>query len=476
MTFFAVLTVAVFSIIFFIFITNKYWLLVCLYPVLDMWVPFLRVHDFPVRVIVFCLLAGFLFLHFIGGWKMLLLPVRPVRQIVLLCVLQVCITIFTNVITTIVFEETPVFVGFTIRLIIGICIALLIFYTIQSEFRLKIFTYSLIGFCTVSSIIAIFQFFQLSWAYELQLFLQSTTDKFSTKEFQTNLYRPGGLSLFSILFSYHVAAFTPLALSLSLFALRRFEKVIIGIVSLVGFLSAIACLTRSAVIGILIGGGYVLSRRIGTKKVVLLFGATTVLLYFYLEGVEVQLDLGMKAIERFLNPVAAPHNRVALLVGYAILSLLCPLGTFGRTNELIIEYQSFFSFLPNWDHMLLVAPHNQFLNLSVTYGLLSMLLIIFFYKNIFTNLHKVKRNSANLFLVRLAIGLEGSFLAYIVNSFFHNGGPFFGELVSWHYLGIYFACMFLFSKQQKHEIVCSINKRSLQGRVITKKVSFAKRK
>jgi hypothetical protein len=48
----------------------------------------------------------------------------------------------------------------------------------------------------------------------------------------------------------------------------------------------------------------------------------------------------------------------------------------------------------------------------------------------------------------LAIGLLGSFVAYVINACFHNNNPFFGDTFNWMLIGLVLAVMNLVAKRE----------------------------
>lgn len=79
-------------------------------------------------------------------------------------------------------------------------------------------------------------------------------------------------------------------------------------------------------------------------------------------------------------------------------------------------------------------PHNIILNLAAILGLPALVLAVVFYFVLFRSLGSITDRNRRLGL--LAIGLTGSFAAYIVNAMFHNNSPFFGDTFNWLLIGI----------------------------------------
>ncbi len=85
------------------------------------------------------------------------------------------------------------------------------------------------------------------------------------------------------------------------------------------------------------------------------------------------------------------------------------------------------------------TPHNQFLVILVYYGFLGLGLLTAFYfltiRSLFYSYLSAmqSKNSDEMFLVS---SLGGSLLAYLINSLFHNGGPFVGDWIHFILIGL----------------------------------------
>ena len=83
-----------------------------------------------------------------------------------------------------------------------------------------------------------------------------------------------------------------------------------------------------------------------------------------------------------------------------------------------------------------VSAHNQFINIMLYYGVAAFLLLILFYYYILRGLRHVARTTKDPIIRAVSLGLIGSFVAYMINSLFHNNGPFFSEPQAWFFIGI----------------------------------------
>jgi hypothetical protein len=437
------------SVLVYLITTNKYWILFLFYPIFDMWIPFYRIQEVPLRVVFFAMTIALFFVKKSIGEK-ITLPHKPIRLVTLTVVLFLFLLFLMNSALTIFFDKGVNFAGLTVRTSMGILIALMIFHLFDSEKKIRIFINTLIILCLASSVVAIFQFVGSQWAYDIRSLILSNSEKFSSEEYQGILKRPSGLTSFSIQFSYHIALVTPLCYSLFIYTKRRLFKCILGISSLVFIFSAFGSLNRSATLGILFGLIYV-AINMKSKKTSLLF--ITGFLLITVTSVIIMINtpdnyLFFHVLDRFSNFNAGFNSRTTLLIGYGILSFLYPFGTGNYTESLFIENKEYFTFLPNWEILLETAPHNQFIHVLVNTGYLGLLLLIIFFLQIVSNLHSVKKYSTSLYLKSVSIGLVGSFVSYIISSLFHNGGPFSGELAVWHFVGLYFVITGLCSRPQ----------------------------
>ena len=111
------------------------------------------------------------------------------------------------------------FSGSYFRTIFGVLTALTIYMIVTTEDKFSTYINIYISIWLVSSVVALYQYTGAQWAYDIQTFLQSGTEQFNTKEYILINYRPAGLALFSVLFSYHVSAIFPITLFFALFTI-----------------------------------------------------------------------------------------------------------------------------------------------------------------------------------------------------------------------------------------------------------------
>jgi len=68
------------------------------------------------------------------------------------------------------------------------------------------------------------------------------------------------------------------------------------------------------------------------------------------------------------------------------------------------------------------------------YGFPGLVLLLIFYVLLFRLLRPIKNYAP--FLKGAQVGLLGGFIAYLVNSLFHNNGPFIGDIINWYFIGV----------------------------------------
>jgi len=95
------------------------------------------------------------------------------------------------------------------------------------------------------------------------------------------------------------------------------------------------------------------------------------------------------------------------------------------------------------EYILTHSPHNQFLNSLVFYGIPGLVLSLMFYGIIFESVKAALRMTGSLardrYERRLLVGLAGGIVAYVINSLFHNGGPFVGDWFHFYLVGLIFS-------------------------------------
>jgi O-antigen ligase len=253
--------------------------------------------------------------------------------------------------------------------------------------------------------------------------------------------RIAGLAYFNIPLAYQLVALAPLVFSLLFFSkTKSVERFFLGISFTVILLALILSLSRSAILGGLAGMLTVLILSDHRFKEVKLttfavLSMSTVLLF--------------EPLKHRIFPLENLFvDRTALYAAALKMISDSPFGIgIGQFNVNAAKYLPELSSYEDAGLILLQTPHNHFLNITVYTGFIGGLLLIGLYYIIFKGLFDLKNKTNENYVRILVIGLTGSYSGYIINSMFHNGGPFLGDIIVWYIIGI---TMFLFNNQLKH--------------------------
>ena len=74
----------------------------------------------------------------------------------------------------------------------------------------------------------------------------------------------------------------------------------------------------------------------------------------------------------------------------------------------------------DWRTLGTLAPHNDFLNVWVSYGTIALIMYVWLHFTIVKNCFLSFKNSKNRFIKGLALGLAAALVTYMANSFYHN--------------------------------------------------------
>jgi len=313
------------------------------------------------------------------------------------------------------------------RVLVGVIIAFSIWFLTTKLWHLSFITYVLIVAITVSAIVGIGQYF----VGEPFVRLWELTGGHLPKLWEVRLGYVAGLATYSIPFGYQLCAFVPLVFGLCVSHAVKHRKVFFMIFLLLSF-SLFLTQSRSAVAGTLLGIIVIMwSVHKGKKlKRALLFSSFGALAYL-LYGVYV--NPRMITFAEFSAQARLPLFIAALWTG-----LTHPFGT-GRAayTEVASGFYGLIEELPSAGMILEHTAHNQFLNVLGYYGIPGLVLTILFYVLLFQLLRMGKTTVVSTrFLSGMKVGLLGSFTAYLINSLFHNAGPFIGDPVNWYIIGL----------------------------------------
>ena len=313
------------------------------------------------------------------------------------------------------------------RILVGVIIAFSIWFLTTELWHLRFVTYVLIAAITVSAVVGIGQYF-IGGPF---IRLWELTGGYLPKLWEVHLGYIAGLAAYSIPFAYQLCTSVPLVFGLCIFRSVWCRGTLFAIFLLL-FLSLFLTQARSAVIGALIGIAMILWIRrrgwkLGSVLLFLIIGALAYLLY------GMYVTPRMITFTEFSAQARPPLFLVALWTGFTH-----PFGT-GRVayTEVASGFYGSVQELPSAEAVFEYTAHNQFLNMLGYYGIPGLVLVIIFYVFLFRLFGIGEAVSLNAgFLNGMRAGLLAGFASYLINSCFHNAGPFIGDPVNWYFIGL----------------------------------------
>lgn len=324
-----------------------------------------------------------------------------------------------------------------LQIALGIAIAAITFLLASSYKRLCWLVYFLIFGGLVSAIVGLGQFFFDEPFIRLWLATGSVVTRGLS---DVRAGRIAGLTGYSVPLSYQLGSITPFAIAILVFNKRKlsFGKRLVLMIIILVLLTALALTgIRSSLLGVFIGSVIVIllgfkQRRWGRSiifvSIIVGLLLYSILGYVYMPGRFIELE-DISAKSRFPMQITS--------IKYSIAH---PLGT-GIYNPSISNIPSFVRGKRITETVLNTTPHNQFLNVLVYYGFPGLFLLLAFYLFIYQSLRKqweyIYKEEVNE-LKWICAGLMGAFTSYIINSMFHNAGPFVGDYFHWYFVGLLF--------------------------------------
>jgi len=326
-----------------------------------------------------------------------------------------------------------------LQIILGISVSCSVYMFVRSSKRVTIFIFVLLAAGTISALVGIGQFYVGGPFIDLWAALVRPPEE------RLSLARVlvPGLAPTSILLGYQLTTLLPLAVAL-LFSrpmfINRILKGLVVLISMTMMFALVLSGSRSAIGSAFFGIAFVvllLRRRASRWGPWLVIGLTFGILLYILVGVFYQ-PARFLLLEEDLSVAVRPSLALTALQ-YAFFH---PFGTgiFRPTEEEYVILQ----FDPRVAaHIGTLTPHNQFLNILVYYGFPGLVMLIAFYWLLFRTLRKswqVAVQNQDAYNYKWMVGgLIGAFLAYLINSMFHNAGPFVGDWFHWFVIGLVFS-------------------------------------
>jgi len=318
------------------------------------------------------------------------------------------------------------------KVFIGVIIAFCVWYSANSVNKLRYLIYVLIAGVAISAFVGIGQY--LVGEPFISIWAKTGGNLGRMWEIQRKVVI-AGLAGYSVPFGYQLCAAIPLTFALLLSVKSRLGKMWwLSLLSLLG-IAVVLSVQRSATIasmaGIILITWFYLSRyRLLYTSLGVSFGT---IVYF---------SAGLYFSKKFVVlSTASTLARIPLWITALLVGLYHPLGTgVAGYMEAARAVYGMVSHLPASQYALELTSHNQFLNILGYYGFPGLFLLLIFYFLLFKILiHAYKRAPKGTFVHNAGLGLLGASVAYVVNSLFHNAGPFIGDLVNWYYIGLILA-------------------------------------
>ncbi|MBE0427545.1 MAG: O-antigen ligase family protein [Nitrospirae bacterium] len=300
----------------------------------------------------------------------------------------------------------PVLIGFTI------------FYFINDLNKLKIMINIFLIGMFVSAFIGILQFFFGGLFWQLNIY---------NKAFKTGTIY--GLAAFTYIYSSQLTSTIPLLFSKYLTAKKRKNIYLLGVVLMISAL--LLTVERSSIYGCLLSL-FVCFILITRKKITFKMVAFFILILFSL-----YIVINFAGGERLVTAEGSALGRIPLWISSLYIAMDNPLGVgHDKYKEAVIVHAWKVSHYERGGIVYTTTPHNQFLKVLTNWGLPGLILLILFYYYLLKKINNIRKSTQNKDFRILSIGLFCSLLSYIINSVFHNLGPFIGDAFHWYFIGM----------------------------------------
>lgn len=321
----------------------------------------------------------------------------------------------------------------------GFFSALFVLLFVNSSRKLNMFFSILAGWITVSAFVGVMQFFKIQFFIDLgDLFLQFVSDENARREaMQARGIGISGLNGLSLLLGYTISFIMPIVFSLGNALGGGVWKFLPRAVFVILIMALAASLVMSSVIGAVLGVGVVTWYWGNRRFAGWMLGFILVLILLFL----VQTLIPNIFVERLFDRDGLA--RIPLWFVGLRVSLDHP---FGIPMTQYLQAASIYAWdvrdLAGAEFVLSAAPHNNFIDVAVTYGLPALVLYLMFYVLIWKELLRIWRQTEDgrhPIYRAYAIGLIGAFVAAFLNAITHNSGLFLGESIAWYGIGILWA-------------------------------------
>ena len=301
--------------------------------------------------------------------------------------------------------------AFTGDILINLAIVYYVFTLIRNEKDMVFFEKTIIYIGSLSMLIAIFQFFNFDFAWEIRKFINFNVDPndlISAQLLERN--RPTGLAYFVITYSYQMLILA------SIFVAKYFENPTFKNVmwTLFGVFGLFVSLTRSALFGFIIAVViYVFFKNFSLKRLLI---ATTLV-----------ATIGISLVIQETRDISSVNNltRYYLFLSGVNVFMDFLITGIGNLNpvEFTSEYLKNYN-VPSW--AVTHSVHNAFLTALIKHGVFMLIPVFYLYYIYFRNIGLFKFKDCRLYAFFYVY-----MISYTFHSFFHNAGMFNQDQLFW---------------------------------------------
>jgi hypothetical protein len=346
------------------------------------------------------------------------------KRVVLLFILLFLIVVKSYLL----YPGEGVIIALASDILINLAIIYYVFTLVRNEKDMVFFENTIIFIASLSMFIAIFQFFNFDFAWEIRKtinFSNDPNDLVSMQLLEEN--RPPGLAYFAVTYSYQMLILA------SIFVAKYFENPTFKNVmwAIFGVFGLFASLTRSSLFGFIIAVvAFIVFRNFSLKN--LLF--TIVLIVIFGIGLVIQET-------RDLSNINNLSRYYLFLSGFNVFMDFIFSGVGGQNYiEFTSQYMASYS-VRTWADDL--GVHNAFLVAFMKHGILMLIPIFYLYSIYFRNIRLLKFE-----YFRLYVFFYLYMVSYTFHSFFHNAGMFNQDQLFW----IIFAYLLAVKKIYKSKV------------------------
>jgi O-antigen ligase len=366
---------------------------------------------------------------------------RVARNFLIIEILMVAIVIVVNIIQISPMNRAIVQVA---RAGVPIVITLLIYFLVNSSQKLKTYLFITCGALLISCFIGIAQIAFGVPFYQFKHFLISKPELIMIETYG----EASGLALYSLPLAYQILCILPIFVSLYLYgSLSKKRNRFIILSSIILSVTLLLTFCRSAIVGVIVWilGIIVLKKKdvsavLNKKKIILASAVMIIVLVITTTNFAQILTVEDQSAQDRI-PLFVMGVRIVTMYPFGIASA-------SKYTEYSLEEFDSISDMEHADAVKYLAPHNQFLNTLLYWGIAGFVLLILLFIYQFKVLIRILRTTDNNFIWAVSYGIVGVSIAYIINSFFHNAGPFLGDIFYWYIIGLIPALVNILSREQ----------------------------